>query len=466
MVEKHQMGAFDVELRRQEGVTPAEALAKLRPPRTTGALWWKRTFPPPHIPNPELHFETIMGADISTDGQHFMCVGVDGSHQYLIRDDQVLLSGEFTFITSLARNYHDFAQLAIFSEGPQTGHSFHLIDKDGNVQTLITGKDEIKTVNCDLARGHFIFITKDATGKYDLYVINQGKTTTPLTGALRIDIWGITWQQDQSRPFVNTVGQDGKDSLHLVTLEGQTTTLMETVDDLVLVPLTHPFFKAGHIFGGDYHLVTGRNGESAVFTLVNQNSEQVLVGKLEVPLPEDTYAFEALGVSQDASTFFWRAKETDGSYNYFRNSQLLTHSPSPRGGVNFETNEDLSRIWLVSPADAPQPIINYSGQDLLTDHRLPGGSSVHSYILDNSDDPWITAAITLKEAKDPSLIFVATPDSQRVLGPFDKVNSIALGPQKTTAQIMRGNIPYQLTITPGTGNQPTTVEETPLPAAA
>lgn len=82
---------------RQQGVTLAEEITRRF--GTRNGVWPFRHTKVPKTPTPDLKFERIGEIRFSLDLQHFVATAQDEDQTYLIRDDEVLLSGDFERIS-------------------------------------------------------------------------------------------------------------------------------------------------------------------------------------------------------------------------------------------------------------------------------------------------------------------------------------------------------------------------------
>ncbi len=136
--------------RREEGITVAEEISA-RFGKKKGV--WPFTFrnvDVPNIPTPDLRFESIERLLLSQDRTHLLAVARDGDNLFFIRDEAVVLSGQFPIIEIIEEvmsQDSDFSNV-IFRTVDQEGKAdIRHLNKEGEIKVILDDQDQINILN-------------------------------------------------------------------------------------------------------------------------------------------------------------------------------------------------------------------------------------------------------------------------------------------------------------------------------
>lgn len=147
-------GGLFVTESRLTGITVDEVLRSRVPDlfKPHGHLWWKK--PEPSLATSSLRFEGIAFCEISGDKKHVLAVAKDEDRQFLVRDEKILLAGNFSSL-SVEVATPEFSHLVVISENRQGRKSLESFDSnnpdvDFYQKTLIEGADDLALVDYDM----------------------------------------------------------------------------------------------------------------------------------------------------------------------------------------------------------------------------------------------------------------------------------------------------------------------------
>ena len=133
--------------RREEGITIAEEISRRFGEKKGVWPFTFRNVDVPNIPTPDLRFESIERLLLSQDRAHLLVVARDGDNLFFVRDDEVVLSGDFPIIEEVMSQRSDFSNV-IFRTVDQEGKAdIRHLDKDGKIQVILDNQDQINIID-------------------------------------------------------------------------------------------------------------------------------------------------------------------------------------------------------------------------------------------------------------------------------------------------------------------------------
>lgn len=157
---------------REEGITLQDAIRE-RYGKKKG-VWPFRSVQAPEIPTPDLKFSSIDNVIISRDFEHVVATASDESQNFLVRDDKILLQGDFKIIIYESQPHGlDFSSLVAFTVSPQDGSwTLHHFDTDGNHKTVVEGM----ILSHDVDRDKILCLTDSPDGQaFNLVHLDSGQ---------------------------------------------------------------------------------------------------------------------------------------------------------------------------------------------------------------------------------------------------------------------------------------------------
>lgn len=150
MVMERDIPGMHVTLRRQEGITVADKLKGVYPPKFRSRGLFRRSEEIPQVfpQSVDLQFDNIPLLHLSQDKQHVLAAGDDGERLYLIRDDQVLFteSKENASKLEAVRVSGDISRIVFRAENPSGGGAIYVADPEGEVRTAVRYGEEGRLV--------------------------------------------------------------------------------------------------------------------------------------------------------------------------------------------------------------------------------------------------------------------------------------------------------------------------------
>lgn len=176
-----------VTLRRQEGITVADKLEEVYPPkfRSKGLFRGSEKIPQDFPQSVDLQFDNIPLLHLSQDKQHVLAAGDDGERLYLIRDDQVLFteSKEYASKLEAIKVSRDIGYVVFRDENPSGGGAMYVANPEGEVKTAVRYGEEGRLVTSSRRDGlpgwpdSMIFAARDVNSTRFVVTDGEGNAT-------------------------------------------------------------------------------------------------------------------------------------------------------------------------------------------------------------------------------------------------------------------------------------------------